>query len=427
MPPGTPVPRALVAHARALARQFPVVVVTGPRQSGKTTLCRLAWPRHAYVNLEQPDARRAAIDDPRAFLAAHPRGAILEEIQRVPDLASWLQPLVDEDRRPGRWILTGSEQIALTGRTSQSLAGRAGFARLLPLDLRELDRGRVLPASTDPPTWTPAALRGGYPAPLARRVLLGDWLDAYVESYLERDVRTLLAVADLGRFQDFVALAAGRGGQAVNLSALGADVGITHPTTRAWIGVLEATLVAYLLRPRNRSLGKRLARAPKLYWWDSGLHCHLLRVRTPEQLFAHPLRGAIFESWMVGELLKMEHHAGRRPEAYFYRDQRGTEVDLLLRRDDHWLALEFKSGATLASDALAGLHAFLDLCHGEIDGLPVHPVVVYGGDESRKLTHGEVVGWRDLPRLVPGRARERLRLHPITTRPSGSSAAYSAS
>lgn len=395
-----PLPRTLLAHARRLSEQFPAITLTGPRQAGKTTLARLAWPAHAYVNLERPDQRARATDDPRSFLAAFAEGVVLDEVQRVPELTSWIQTLIDEDPRPGRWVLTGSEQLTLTQRTSQSLAGRSAFLHLLPLDVRELANGGALERGDRPPHWTSAVLRGGYPAPLSRPVPLTTWLDSYVQSYLERDVRDLLAIGDLARFQDFLGVAAGRSSQVVNLSALGADVGITHPTARSWLSVLEASFVVSRLRPWHRNLGKRLTKSPKLYFWDSGLLCHLLRIRNADQLLPHPLRGPVFETWVVSELHKLLHHAGERPETYFYRDQSGLEVDLLVRRDDCWHAVEVKSGATVASDAARGLRRFMTLSGGDLDGVPVRPALVHGGEE-RWTSHGiDFVPWHALPSLI---------------------------
>ena len=393
-------PRSLTAPLQLLGSQMPAVIVTGPRQSGKTTLCRLAWPDHPYVNLERPDSRRLAATDPRAFLARHPDGAILDEIQRVPELTSWLQGDIDDDPRPGRWILTGSEQLTLTGRTSQSLAGRAAFAHLLPLDVGELTRAGALAAGSPGHLWTGAVLRGGYPAPLSLPAPLDVWLDGYVQSYLERDVRDLLAVGDLSRFQDFLGLAAGGSGQVVNFSRLGGSVGVTHPTAKSWLSVLEATFVAFRLRPWHRNLGKRLTRSPKLYLWDTGLLCHLLRIRDAEQLVPHPLRGAIFETWVVAELLKMVQHRGERPDAFFYRDRGGLEVDLLLRRDTCWLAVEIKSGSTIASDFGANLARFAEQAGGELEGLPIRQVLVYGGEDAHRGSRLEIVPWRALPDLL---------------------------
>lgn len=396
----TTLARSLTAPLQLLGSQMPAIIVTGPRQAGKTTLCRLAWPDRPYVDLERPDARRLAATDPRAFLAEHRDGAILDEIQRVPELTSWLQGDIDDDPRPGRWILTGSEQLTLTGRTSQSLAGRAAFAHLLPLDAGEQSQAHVLPPGSPGHQWTGAVLRGGYPAPFRLPVPLDVWLDGYVQSYLERDVRDLLRVGDLGRFQDFLGLAAGSSAQTVNLSRLGGSVGVTHPTAKSWLSVLEATFVAFRLRPWHRNLGKRLTRSPKLHFWDTGLLCHLLRIRDPGQLLPHPLRGAVFETWVVAELLKMVQHRGQRPDAFFYRDHGGLEVDLLLRRDDHWLAVEVKSGSTVADDFGANLTRLVEQAGGALDGLPIRPVLVYGGDDAHRGSRAEIVPWWALPDLL---------------------------
>lgn len=389
--------RTLGDFARSLAAQQPAVIVTGPRQSGKTTLCRMTWPEAPYVNLERPDIRAFAQDDPSGFLAQFAQGAILDEIQRVPDLTSWLQVLIDEDPTPGRWILTGSEQLTITGRTSQSLAGRAGFAHLLPFDVEELAAAGLVDTGDH---WSDVLLRGGYPAPFVRPVERSLWLDGYVQSYLERDVRNVLAVGDLSRFQTFLGLAAAWTGQTVNLSRLGSDAGVTHPTAGSWLSVLEATFLTYRLRPWHANIGKRLTKSPKLHWWDAGLLCHLLRIRTAQQLLQHPLRGAIFETWVISELLKLVHHRGERPDAFFYGEHQGLEVDLLLRRDDHWLAIEIKSGATVANDAYRPLTRVMDRLGGAIDGLPMRPTLIYGGDDRQRRTDADVVPWRELATLL---------------------------
>ena len=394
------VPRTLQPHLLRLGQQLPAVVVTGPRQSGKTTLCRTTWPDKVYADLERPDLREYARTDPRAFLGAYPDGAILDEIQRVPDLTSWLQVLIDEEPVPGRWVLTGSEHLALTQRASQSLAGRSAIAHLLPLDAGELAAAGVLPVAPTAPRWTDAVLRGGYPAPLQLPVELDTWLAGYVQTYLERDVRNLRDVGNLAAFQDFLGLAAGRSSQTINLSTLGGDVGVSHPTAKAWVSVLEASFVAFRLRPWHRNLGKRLTKASKLYFWDAGLLCHLLRIRDRQQLWSHPLRGALFETWVVAELSKLLHHRAERPEAWFYRDHRGLEVDLLLRRPDSWLAVEIKSGTTVASDFFTGLRRFAELSGGSLEGLPLRTAVVYGGDEAQRRGPHWVVPWRELESLL---------------------------
>jgi len=387
--------RTLQPRLEALSAQMPAVIVTGPRQAGKTTLCRMTWPHLPYVNLERPDQRRFAQSDPVALLRSYPDGVILDEVQRVPELSSWIQAEIDEDRRPGRFVLTGSEQLRLTQHTSQSLAGRAVYAHLLPLDLAE--RAHLIEPDAG---FASAVLRGGYPALYSQPVERDVWLSAYTQSYLERDVRSLRAIGDLGRFQDFLALAAGRTAQALNLSRFASDVGASGPTIKSWLSVLEASFVALRLRSWQKNLGKRVIRAPRLHFWDSGLLCHLLGIHDAEQLFTHPLRGSIFESFVVSELLKMAHHRGERPEAYFYRDQSGLEVDLLLRRPSHYLALEVKSAATVSDSFFRSLTRFGQLAAQGLDHLPVRRVVVYGGDERQRRCDVEVVPWRELPSLL---------------------------
>ena len=400
----TPYARSLNTYLNVIGHQVPAVIITGPRQAGKTTLCRLTWPDKTYVNLERPDMRAFASADPLGFLRSYPEGAILDEVQRVPDLTSWLQVLIDADQTPNRWVLTGSEMLTLTERTSQSLAGRALSATLLPFDVGELQAANALRRSESGPAWSAAVLRGGYPAPLSQPVELTTWLSGYVQSYLERDVRSLLGVGDLARYQDFLALAAAWSAQIINLSRIGGDVGVTHPTARSWLSVLEATFVVHRLRPWHRNLGKRLSRRPKLYFWDSGLLCWLLRLTQPQQLVQHPLRGPIFETWVISELLKCVYHAGERADAWFYRDQSGLEVDLLLRRSDHWLAVEVKSASTLATDFFKSLRRFEALVDGTLEGLPLRRVLIYGGGQ-RQRRHGiDVVPWTGIADLVhPGR------------------------
>ncbi|NOY92690.1 MAG: ATP-binding protein [Deltaproteobacteria bacterium] len=355
----------------------------------------MTWPHLPYVNLERPDQRRFAQSDPVALLRSYPDGVILDEVQRVPELSSWIQAEIDEDRRPGRFVLTGSEQLRLTQHTSQSLAGRAAYAHLLPLDLAE--RAHLMEPGVG---FASAVLRGGYPALYSQPVERDVWLSAYTQSYLERDVRSLRAVGDLGRFQDFLALAAGRTAQTLNLSRFASDVGASGPTIKSWLSVLEASFVALRLRSWQKNLGKRVIRAPRLHFWDSGLLCHLLGIRDAEQLFTHPLRGSIFETFVVSELLKMAQHRGERPEAYFYRDQGGLQVDLLLRRPSHYLALEVKSAATVSDSFFRGLARFGQLAARGLDHLPVRQVVVYGGDERQRRSGVEVVPWRELPSLL---------------------------
>jgi hypothetical protein len=372
-----------------LARGFPVVVLTGPRQSGKTTLARATFPDKAYVSLEDPDIRLLAEDDPRGLLSRLPEGAILDEIQRAPALFSYLQTRVDADSRPGLFVLTGSQQFGLLSGITQSLAGRAGIVHLLPFSMEELRGANKLGTDADD-----LMFRGGYPPLYDRDIRPADWHAGYVSTYLERDVRQLLAVRDLSAFQRFLKMCAARTGQLVNLSSLAADCGVTHGTASAWMSVLEASYVVHLLRPHHRNFTKRLVKAPKLYFCDTGIAAWLLGIREPEQIRFHAQRGALFENLVVTEFLKGYLHRGRSPDLYFWRESRGLEVDLLLEQGDRLLPIEVKAGATLAGDSFTSLNRWRDLASAEQAWL------VYAGEHD--VRHGEVdvVAWQGLPQLV---------------------------
>ncbi len=381
---------ARVAQARLerLAQTFPVVVVTGPRQAGKTTLCRAAFPDKPWVSLEDPDTRDRAIRDPRGLLARYARGAIFDEVQRAPDLPSYLQGLVDTDPTPGRFILTGSQHFGLVQGVSQSLAGRAGLLELLPLSWDEVLRFERHPADLWEALWT-----GGYPAILDRGIDPAEWLASYASLYVERDVRQVLNVTDLQGFQTFVRLVGGRSGQLLNLSSLGADAGISHNTARAWLSVLEAGYLVARVPPLLANLRKRLVRTPKVVFLDSGLLCHLLGIRAPGQIEVHPARGGVFETWVVAEVLKEVRHRGLGVDITFYRDRQGREVDLVIATGRRTLAVEAKSGQTVTRDFFKPFRVFDS---GVAPGRTLHCVVVYGGDERYAREGVEVVGWRHL-------------------------------
>jgi predicted AAA+ superfamily ATPase len=377
---------------RELAQGYPVVAVTGPRQSGKTTLVRMVFPEKSYVSLEDLDQRAFAQADPRGFLARYPEGAILDEAQRAPELFSYLQTLVDADRRAGLFILTGSQQFGLLAGITQSLAGRVALLPLLPFSLEELTSADVDPVSLDALLWT-----GLYP-PIHDRKLVaaGAWYGNYVATYLERDVRSLVNVRDLGTFQRFLRMCAARTGQLVNLSGLASDCGVTHNTARAWLSVLEASYLVSLLPPYHRNLGKRLVKTPKLYFLDTGLAAWLLSVQDPSHLGVHPSRGALFETWVVNELLKGRFNRGLRSNLFFWRDQGGHEVDVLVDQGNRLLAVEAKSGATVTKDSFAGVRFWKDLAGDEAGA----SWVVYGGDEEQQRSEAHVLPWRGIASLA---------------------------
>ncbi len=386
------IPRKIQPVLLEMATSFPVVTVTGPRQSGKTTLCQLAFPDKRYVSLEDPDERRFALEDPRGFLAQVEEGAVLDEVQRTPELLSYLQGMVDRDPSPGRFVLTGSANLALRSSFNQSLAGRTGLLELLPLSLDE--RQSLAPVED---LWQ-AVWEGGYPAIHHRGIPADRWLNAYIGTYVERDVRQYLAVNDLTAFQGFLELSAGRTGNLVNLSELGAAAGISHNTARSWLSVLEAGYVAFRLSPLHRNLQKRVTKAPKLHFFDSGLAARLLGIRSPQELIRHPLRGALFESWVVAEVYKAFTNLGSPPRLHHWRNPRGEEVDLVVDRGSDLLAVEVKSGATVHSSFLDSLQRFSKLAREAVPPPPdgVATTLVYGGDRRQERSSGLVLPWREI-------------------------------
>lgn len=378
-------PRHALHTLQALARGFPVLAITGPRQSGKTTLARSAFAHLPYVNLEDPDTRDLALADPRRFFARYPDGAVLDEVQRAPALMAYLLGLADASPAMGRWVLTGSQQFGLMDGIGQSLAGRVGLLTLLPLAHAEL------PATTslEDRLW-----RGGYPALHAehRDPLPAHWFAGYLATYIERDVRQLLNISNLLIFQRFVTMCAARSGQLLNLNSLGADCGISQPTARQWLTVLQASHLVALLPPYHRNFGKRLVKTPKLYFLDSGLLCYLMRIASPDDLVHHAMRGAVFETWVVSETLKHRFNRGLTADLYFWRDNHGVEVDLVFEHGQRLQSVECKSGTTYSADWLGPARRWREFAGAEA----ADPVLVYGGAASHAQADHQVLSWQAL-------------------------------
>jgi predicted AAA+ superfamily ATPase len=375
------VPRDLTSSLAAALLRYPVVTITGPRQSGKTTLAKAVVAK-PYANLEAPDIRRFATDDPRAFLAQFPDGAVLDEVQRVPELLSYLQVDVDAVNRPGRWILTGSHQPQLRDALAQSLAGRTALLHLLPLSLGEWSAWGRRAGLDD------LLISGGFPRVHAAGIPPHQFHADYLGTYLERDVRQILKVSDLGAFQRFLGFFAGRHGQIMNYAKLGADAGINETTVKTWCGVLEASHVAVPLRPWFANIGKRLAKSPKWYLTDSGLAAHLIGCTSPTHLAVHPHRGQLFEGLVVTEAMKVLAHAASPARLHVYATQT-SEVDLLVEANGRTLAVEIKAGQTVADDWFRTLDQVAAIPEAAVDTR----MVVYGGNDEQRRSHGHVCPW----------------------------------
>jgi len=391
-PPPAVIPRQLQSTLRSVARLYPVTTVTGPRQSGKTTLCRETFPGKTYVSLEPLDARAYAAGDPRGFLAEHARGAVIDEVQHVPELLSYLQEEVDRDPTPGRFVLTGSQHFGLTGAIAQSLAGRTAVLTLLAPSLGELRRFENAPEDLFETLWS-----GAYPRIFDRKIPPQRFLSDYLTTYVQRDVRQVLAVGDLTTFTGFLRLCAAHAGREVNFSALASDAGITHKTAQAWLSVLATSYLVFTLPSWQVNLKKQLVKRPKLAFFDSGLLCHLLGIGEPEQLRHHPLRGAVFESWVASEAYKQRVHAGLEARLFHLRDKKGLEVDLVLEDERAVTLVESKSGITVPDDSLAKLARIVELARTRKDPRPVNGCLVYGGDQLQERTALTVLPWSKIP------------------------------
>ena len=381
------IPRQAASALRRLLAGFPVVTVTGPRQSGKTTLVRATLGDKPYLSLEAPGEREFAQSAPHDFLGRFPDGAVIDEAQRAPALLSELQGVIDSDGRMGLFVLTGSHNLSLLAGVTQTLAGRNGILELLPLSLAELRPQKLAPRSIEQ-----ALLTGFYPALYARPVTAYDWLQSYIVTYAERDARQLRAIEDLNAFQRFLRLTAVRTGQLLNIAGLASDAGVAERTARNWLSILETCYLIHYARPHLNNFGKRLIKMPKLYFHDVGLAAALLGIQTAQQMALNPLKGALFETMVVNEFLKARRNAGRRDQLYFWRDNIGTEVDLILEQGSALAGIEIKSGSRVASDAAVSLRKWQKYAAG----IKTYLGVVYGGGEVYEREGVSMLPWRDL-------------------------------
>lgn len=376
--------RTLTSKIVQLAGKYPVVTLTGPRQSGKSTLLRHSFPDYKYISLEDLDLREFATSDPRGFLASYPKRVIIDEAQRVPSLFSYLQGHVDNVDEAGMYLLAGSHNFLLMESVNQSLAGRTAVLKLLPFSHEEMKAGGVLPATINEEIFS-----GSYPRLYDKQIAPTDYYPHYIQTYVERDVRLMKNIGNLALFVKFIKLCAGRIGQLLNVSSLSNECGISVPTAKAWLSVLEASYICYELHPDSNNFAKRLVKTPKLYFYDTGLACSLLGITSADQVQSHFLRGGLFENMVVNSFIKRTWNEGRNADLRFWRDSQGNEVDLLDYSDSEVVAYEIKSAATFSASFFDGLYKW-----GELSSTPTDRLnVIYGGETDLATSKGKLMAW----------------------------------
>ena len=375
--------RAIQNELALVAKEYPVLTISGPRQSGKTTLAKMQFPEHAYANLEDPETRRLAEQDPRAFFALFPAPVIIDEVQRVPELLSYIQVMADGTDKRGQYILTGSHQLPLREAVSQSLAGRTALLELLPFSIGELAAAGIEPTRDE------CIFKGFYPRIHAESVDPTSLYRNYLMTYVERDVRQLLNIRDLSLFEQFIHLLAGRTAQVLNLHSLGNDLGVDGKTLKQWLSVLEASFIVFRLPPYFENFGKRIIKTSKLYFTDTGLLCYLLGIEKPEQVMRNPAFGQLFENLVVAEALKTRYNQGKRPNLYFFRDNNRNEVDLVFDHARQLMPVEIKAAMTWNPDFLRGILHFQKSIPTAVKG-----AVIYSGELQPDLEAATVLNFK---------------------------------
>jgi predicted AAA+ superfamily ATPase len=370
-----------------MAQRFPVTVLTGPRQSGKTTLLRALFPHFTYVTLESPDQLMAAKADPRGFLQSATQGIIIDEAQNFPELFSYIQEFVDTPKNKIKILLSGSQNFLLAEKISQTLAGRAALFELLPLTYAEYISDRKMKV----PSLYEFLYHGSYPRPYHENLPTPTWYDGYIKTYLERDVRSLINVRDLSQFRLFLKHCAGQHGQEFNASLIATALGMSQPNVMQWLSILEASYIVFRLQPFYKNYRKRLSKRAKLYFYDTAIVSHLLGIDSPEHLAVHASRGALFEGFVITEVIKSFYNAGKQPSLYYWREHAGFEIDLLIEKSNQLIAVEAKSGMTITPDQLAGLEKL----GATITDTTIKKILVYGGNDSKKIHHTKILSWRD--------------------------------
>lgn len=379
--------RTLASDLLRLSKKYPVISITGPRQSGKTTIVQSVFPEHKYITFENPDTRMRAISDPGSFFFPENQNLILDEVQYVPQILSYIQEIADRRKINGQFILTGSQSLLLSEKVSQSLAGRTAVLKLFPFDLNELSSSGIkLPESFEE-----LIFKGFYPRIFDQKIEPADFYPYYFETYVQRDVRQILNIQDLNRFSNFVRLCAGRIGQLLDYSSLARDTGISVNTAKGWISLLEASYIIYLLPPYYQNFSKRIIKSPKLYFTDTGLASWLLNIRDSMQLETHYLKGNLFENFILMELLKKDIHTAKTANLWFFRDNNGNEIDCI-REEKTLFLIEIKSSRTFREDALKGIKFIGNLKLNQ----PIEKVIISGGDESFMFKGNRIVSWRTM-------------------------------
>jgi uncharacterized protein len=376
--------RQIITELIRLTKLFKAVAVTGPRQSGKTTLVKDLFDYKPYATLENPDTRNFALTDPRGFLSGFPEGAVLDEIQRTPELFSYLQEILDNSQQQGKFILTGSNNFLLQQSISQSLAGRAAYIQLLPFTVDELENTSWLPGDDDE-----MIIKGFYPPVYDQQISAVDWSKNYISTYIEKDVRQIKNINDLIVFERFMALLAGRCSQELNLSSIAVETGADVKTIQSWIGILESSFIIFLLKPYHRNFNKTVVKRPKVYFYDTSIVCSLLRIKEKSHLQNHPLRGALFENMVVADILKSRTHSGLTNDLFYWREKSGYEVDILLEHFSDPVAIEVKSGKTITADYFKNLEYFKKLSGSDNSFL-----LYSGNDQLTRSTGTKVLNWR---------------------------------
>jgi len=378
--------REIKAELVDLALHYPVVMITGPRQAGKTSLARQVFPDKPYYSIENPDVRQQISSDPRAFFTSNPDGAIIDEFQRYPEILSYIQGIVDEKKQNGQFILTGSNNVSMLSKVTQSLAGRVALLKLLPFSIAEIGAFGKNYSVDD------YLLNGFYPRVYADNLNPTKAYRNYYETYVERDIRQILQVKDVSLFQKFMKLCAGRVGQLFNANNLATEVGVSYQTIFAWLSALQATYIVFLVQPWSANISKRLVKTPKLYFYDVGLAAYLLGIENTSHVETHPLRGSLFENMVTLELLKKRYNAGLDNNLYFYRDNHGNEVDIMQEAGYQLNLFEIKSAETFTPHFLKGLDYFKKIVPDRV-GISN---LVYAGSDEMSIKEHRIVNYKNL-------------------------------